>query len=153
MTFRQRIGNMKKTYRSHGDLPKNPYHPHAWILGKPTIGKDVWIGPFTLIDALYANVTIGRGCNISTAAQVISHSTIKRCISEGKYKKIDAKDVVIEEYCFVGSNAVVLMGSHIGHHCVVAAGCVVAEQTRIPPYSIVAGVPGTIIGSTKKFLT
>ncbi len=44
------------------------------------------------------------------------------------------------------------MGVHIGHHSVIAAGCVVTENTRIPSYSIVAGVPGIIIGTTKKFL-
>lgn len=134
----------------HG-IPKNIYNPHAWILGKPTIGKDTWIGPFTLIDAKHANVTIGIGCNVSTGAQIISHSTVRRCVSEGKYAKIDTADTIIGDYCFIGSNAVVLMGCTIGHHSVIAAGCVVPENTNIPPYSIVAGVPGKIIGSSNKY--
>jgi len=140
---------MKKTF-DHGIGP-NPYNPHAWIAGKPEIAKDVWIGPFTLIDAKHAHVTIGRGCNISTGAQIISHSTVHRCISGGKYKKIDTADTEIEEYCFIGSNAIILMGAHIGHHSIVGAGCVVTEHTKIPPYSIVTGVPGKITGSSRKF--
>lgn len=140
---------MKKPF-DHG-IPPNKYNPHAWILGKPIIGKDTWIGAFTLIDAKHANVTLGKCCNIATGAQIISHSTVRRCISEGKYAKIDAIDVAIGDYCFVGSNAVILMGATIGHHSVIAAGCVVPEKSEIPPYSLVAGVPGKIVGSTKKY--
>ena len=46
---------------------------------------------------------------------------------------------------FIGTNAVILMGCHVGHHSVIAAGCVLLEDTRIPPYSLVAGVPGRIV--------
>ncbi len=141
---------MKKAF-DHG-IPPNTYNPHAWILGKPKIGADTWIGPFTLIDAKHAKVTIGKGCNVATGAQIISHATVRRCISEGKYKKIDTADTIIGDFCFIGSNAVVLMGTTIGHHSVVAAGCVVPEGTKIPPYSIVAGVPGKVVGSTKKYM-
>lgn len=135
----------------HG-IPPNPYNPHAWILGNPVIGKDTWIGPFTLIDAKHAKVIIGKGCNIATGAQVISHSTVHRCISEGTYNNVDAKDTNIGDYCFIGSNAIILMGAMIGHHSVIAAGCVVPENANIPPYSLVAGVPGKVVGSTKKYL-
>jgi len=141
---------MKPKPFDHG-FPPNPYNPHAWILGNPDIGKDVWIGPFTLIDAKYAKVTIGKGCNISTGAQVISHSTVHRCVSEKTYDNVDASDTVIEEYSFIGSNAVVMMGCRIGHHSIVGAGCIVTENTTIPPYSIVAGVPGKIVGTTNKY--
>jgi virginiamycin A acetyltransferase len=40
----------------------------------------------------------------------------------------------------------ILSGSQIGHGAVIGAGAVVAGKT-IPPYAIVAGNPGTIIGS------
>lgn len=139
---------MKKTF-DHG-IPPNPYNPHAWILGEPVIGVDTWIGPFTLIDAKYAAVTIGKGCNISSGAQVVSHSTVHRCISERAYDSIDKKDIEIEDFCFIGSNSVILMGAHVGHHSVIAAGCVVTENMNIPPYSIVTGVPGKITGNTRK---
>ncbi len=136
---------------SHG-FPPNPYNPHAWILGNPVIGEGTWIGAFTLIDAKHASVTIGKGCNIATGAQVISHSTVRRCVSERAYDKIDTGDVTIGDYCFIGSNAVILMGSTIGHHSVIGAGCVVPEGTTIPPYSLVMGVPGKVVGSSKKYL-
>lgn len=133
-------------------LPQNPYNPAAWILGTPNIGEKTWIGAFTLIDSLHDTLTIGRGCNISSGAQILTHNTIKRCISEQSYPHIDHAPTIIEDFCFIGTHATILMGSVIGHHSVIGAGCVVAEHTIIPPYSIVTGVPGKITGSSKKYL-
>lgn len=137
---------------NHG-LPPNKYNSHSWIAGNPSIGDDVWIGAFTLIDAVHSSLEIGRGCDISSGAQIITHSTVKRCISENKHKKIESAPVRIGNFCFIGSNAIVLMGSKIGHHSVVAAGAVVPEHSTIPPYSVVAGVPARVIGSSKRLLS
>lgn len=128
---------------AHG-IPPNRYNPHAWLTGEPQIGEGTWIGAFTLIDG-QGGLTIGRGCDISCGAQILSHSTVRRCLTERRYPNIDRRPTVLEDYVFVGTNAVVLMGSHIGHHSVVAAGAVVLEDSRIPPYSLVAGVPARIV--------
>lgn len=132
-------------------LPSNPYNPLTWIAGKPNIGKNVWIGAFCLIDAGHNTLTISDGCNIASGAQILTHSTVKRCISEGKYNKIDSKPTKIGKFCFIGANAVVLMGCNIGNHSIVAAGAVIAQNSIIPPYSIVAGVPARIIGNSRKY--
>jgi acetyltransferase-like isoleucine patch superfamily enzyme len=58
---------------------------------------------------------------------------------------VDHQPTVIEDHVFIGTNAVILMGCHVGHHSVIAAGTVLLEETRIPPYSLVAGVPGRIV--------
>lgn len=135
----------------HG-IPDNSYNKHAWILGKPDIGERVWIGAFCLIDALYAPLVVGRGTDISSGAQILTHSTVRRCISEREYDKVDCAAVEIGDFCFIGTNAVILMGSKIGHHSVIAAGAVVTQDSVIPPYSIVSGVPAKIVGSSKKYL-
>lgn len=134
------------------DLPVNRYNSHAWIAGTPQIEEDVWIGAFCLIDATHNTLKIGQGTNIASGAQILTHSTVKRCISERKYEEIDSKPTEIGKFCFIGTNAVVLMGCKIGHHSVIAAGAVVAENTIVPPYSIISGVPGRVTGNSKKFL-
>lgn len=125
---------------------------HSWILGNPEISDRVWIGAFCLIDAYHAPVVIGRGTEISSGAQILTHSTVRRTISERRYGTQDFASVEIGEFCFIGTNATILMGAKIGHHSVVGAGSVVPQYTVIPPYSIVGGVPAKIIGSSKKFL-
>ena len=51
--------------------------------------------------------------------------------------------VVIEENVWICENAVVLKGVTIGRNSIIAAGCVVTKS--VPPFSLVAGVPGNII--------
>ena len=130
--------------KSDGGLPPNKFNAHAWIVGAPEIGEGTWIGAFTLIDGL-GGLRIGKGCDIANGAQILSHSTVKRCVSERRYPSIESKPTLIEDYVFVGANAVVQMGSRVGHHSVIAAGAVVLEDTEIPAYSLVAGVPARIV--------
>jgi virginiamycin A acetyltransferase len=56
--------------------------------------------------------------------------------------------VVVEHDCWLGQNAVVLKGVRIGHHSIVGANSVVAED--VPPCSIAGGVPARVIGSTRR---
>lgn len=135
----------------HG-IPKNKYNPHAVIIGNPQIGDNVWIGAFTVIDSLHNSLKIGRGTNISDGVKILTHSTVRRAISERRFGKVESKASEIGEFCFIGANATVLMGAKIGHHSIIAAGSLVTEDSIIPPFSIIAGVPGKIIGSSKKFL-
>jgi acetyltransferase-like isoleucine patch superfamily enzyme len=127
----------------HG-IPTNRYNPHCWITGTPVIGDGTWIGAFTLIDG-QGGLSIGRGCDISSGAQILTHTTVRRCLTERRYNRVDRRPTVLEDHVFVGTNAVILMGCRIGHHSVIAAGAVVLEDTVVPPYSLVAGVPARVV--------
>ena len=51
--------------------------------------------------------------------------------------------VVIEDYVFVGSRAMILPGVRVGRGAVVAAGAVVTKD--VPPFTMVAGVPARFV--------
>ena len=53
------------------------------------------------------------------------------------------KDVVVDEDVWIGANATLLCGVHIGRGAVVGAGAVVTKN--VPPYSLVGGVPAKTI--------
>lgn len=146
--------NLRKVIRDLAGypFPDNPYNPYAWIVGDPEIADGVWIGAFCLIDSLHDKLVIGQGTNVSSGAQILTHSTVKRCISERKYKEIDHAPTNIGDYCFIGTNAVVLMGAKIGDHSVIGAGAVVPQHMVIPSYSLVVGVPGEIVGTSRDYL-
>jgi len=127
-----------------GVIPENKYNEHAWLIGAPEIGEDVWIGAFTLVDGS-GGLKIGKGCNISSGVHIYTHSSLRRCLSERKYAEVDRKAVQIGEFVFIGANSTILMGSKIGHHSVIAAGSVILENQEIEPYSVVAGVPAKIV--------
>lgn len=132
-------------------LVKNKYNKFTWIFGNPVIEDNVWIGAFCLIDGGYDVLKIGRGSQISSGAQILTHNTVKRTISERNYHLIDNAPTEIGEFSFIGTNAVILMGSKIGHHSVVGAGAVIKEFSEFPPYSLILGVPAKRVGSTKKY--
>lgn len=125
-------------------LPPNPYNPFCWVAGQPEIGEGTWIGAFTLIDGI-GGLKIGKGCNVSSGAQILSHSTVRRCVTERRHPHVDKKPTELGDYVFVGANAVVQMGAKVGHHSVIGAGAVVLEDAEIPPYSLVVGVPARVV--------
>jgi acetyltransferase-like isoleucine patch superfamily enzyme len=118
----------------------------AWIAGNPVIGEGTWIGAFTLIDGL-GGLTIGRGCNVSSGVQILSHTTVRRCLTERVWAQVDYRPTEIGDHVFVGSNAVVLMGCRVGHHSIIGAGAVLTEGMEVPPYSLVVGVPARVVRS------
>lgn len=117
---------------------KNPFHPLVWIVGKPKIGKNVYIGGMSEINANKATVIIGDGCDIASFVSINCADSHKKCI--GLSKHTERKDIVIENNVFIGSHSVIKGGAHIGHHSVVAAGTIV-EGVKIDPYSLIIGNP------------
>ncbi|MEJ7820905.1 MAG: acyltransferase [Chitinophagaceae bacterium] len=134
----------------------NNYNPLCWIRGiekgHVSFGKKCWIGPFTVIDGEYDLVTLGDGVNVSSGAQIVTHDTAWRCVTEGKIQIIDHSPVKIGHYVYIGTNAVILRGCVIGDHSIIAAGAVLKENTIVPPYSLVAGVPAIIKRNIEKEL-
>jgi len=51
--------------------------------------------------------------------------------------------VIIEDNCWIGAHAIILLGITVSRCNVVAAGSVVTKT--VPPYSVVAGVPATVV--------
>jgi acetyltransferase-like isoleucine patch superfamily enzyme len=124
-------------------LPPNPWNEHAWVVGEPVVGAGTWIGAFTVIDAS-GGLSIGAGCDISSGAQIYTHSSAKRCVSGRRFDVVERAPVVIGDRVFVGAGAVIQMGVTIGHEAVVGAGAVVTRD--VPARAIVAGVPARVVG-------
>lgn len=58
--------------------------------------------------------------------------------------------VVIEDDCFIGHGAIILMGVTVGRGSIVGAGSVVTSD--VPPGSVVAGNPARVIHSVDVLL-
>lgn len=130
-------------YPAQWPFPPNRYSPMSWHVGEPDIGEGCWIGAFTLIDGS-GGLRIGRGVDVSSGAQILTHSTVRRCLTERRFDRPETAPTEIGDWCFIGTNATVLMGSRIGHHSVVAAGAVVKQFSVFPPYSVIAGNPAVL---------
>jgi carbonic anhydrase/acetyltransferase-like protein (isoleucine patch superfamily) len=50
----------------------------------------------------------------------------------------------IDSWCLIGMGATILNDAHVGEECIVAAGALVPEGMKVPPRSLVMGVPGKV---------
>ena len=91
-------------------------------------------------------ITIGENVSISAEVCILSadHDVQSRNFAGRE------RAVVIEDYVFVGTRAMLLPGVHLGRGAVVAAGAVVTRN--VEPYTIVAGVPAKPIGTRSQDL-
>lgn len=96
---------------------------------KVSIGNDVMFGP---------NVTIITGDH---RIDILGRPMIS-LTDEDKLPEND-QDVILEGDNWIGANTTILKGVRIGYGAVVAAGVVVTKD--VPPYSIVGGVPATVL--------
>jgi acetyltransferase-like isoleucine patch superfamily enzyme len=128
----------KKNLINAIDNQDNPFHPLVFIHGEPKIGKNVYIGLFSEVNAKGANVKIGDNCDIASFVSINVADSHKKCI--GLLNEIERSSITIEDNVFIGSHCFVKKGAYIGHHSVVASGTIV-EGKKIPPYSLVIGNP------------
>lgn len=117
----------------------------SMVLGDVRVGKNVWIGPFTIIDGS-GKVSIGDFCTISAGAHIYTHDNVKQTLSSGKIE-IERAAVSIGHNVYVGPNAVITKGITIGNCCVIAAAAFVNKD--IPDNSIVMGQPGKVVGKVE----
>jgi acetyltransferase-like isoleucine patch superfamily enzyme len=135
------ISEFSDLFASLTSFKKNKFHPLVWIVGEPQIGKNVYIGGMSEVNASKSKVIIGDNCDIASFVSINCADSHKKCI--GLSDETERKDIVLENNVFVGSHSVIKGGAHIGHHSVVAAGTIV-DGVKIPPYSLVIGNPMTI---------
>jgi acetyltransferase-like isoleucine patch superfamily enzyme len=95
------------------------------VRGKVTIGSHVMFGP---------NVSIFSENHgfIDLDIPMISQPTTRG-------------EVIIEDDVWLGTRSIILSGIRIGKGSIIAAGALVNRD--IPPYSIVAGIPGKVVKS------
>ncbi len=103
------------------------------------IGPGAYIGCTGLI-TIGNNVMMSPGVSIYAENHNFSDTSIPM-----KEQGVTVSFVTIEDDCWIASNSSILAGVTIGKGSVVAAGSVVTKN--VPPFSVVAGIPATVIKS------
>ena len=89
------------------------------VLGDVNVGKNTWIGPFTVLDGT-GKLEIGDNCSISAGVQIYTHDTVKWAISGGA-EPAEQSPVHIGSNTYIGPDVVISRGVTIGDRCVIGA--------------------------------
>lgn len=114
------------------------------VMGDVLIGDHVWVGPYTILEGLTEQLTIGDFVSINAGVMIYTHDSTKYYVSGGN-NPYDKGAVTIGNNTVIGTMSTIGCGVSVGKHCVVGAYSFVNRD--VPDYSIVAGVPARVIGS------
>jgi carbonic anhydrase/acetyltransferase-like protein (isoleucine patch superfamily) len=108
-------------------------------------GSNLWFGTIVRGDiapiVLAENVNIQDGCILHTdtgAPLTIGHGVVAG-------HAVVLHGSTVGEDTLLGIGCRLLSESEIGPECIVAAGSVVVEGAKIPPRSVVMGIPGKVV--------
>ena len=113
---------------------------------KVVIGRNTAINRKVVMDAR-DDVYIGNNVNISAEAAIYTGG---HQINSPDFAYYSAP-VRIEDRVWIGTRAMIMPGVSIGEGAVILPGAVVTQS--VPPFSLVGGVPGKVIGTRPKNLT
>ena len=120
---------------------------NATVIGRVELAdfSSVWFGAVLRGDI--ANIYIGKYSNVQDLTVIHVDTDIPTIV--GDYVTIGHSAVIhgckIGNYTLVGMGAVVLTSAEIGEGSVIGAGAVIKENEKIPPRSLVVGVPGKVV--------
>ncbi len=108
-------------------------------------GANVWFN--SVLRGDLARITLGPRVNIQDGCVVHTDHDAPMDIEEGVV--IGHGAVLhgrrIGRDTLIGMKAVLLAGCEVGEECLIAAGTLLTEGRRIPPRSVVMGVPGKVV--------
>lgn len=105
--------------RALGFCEGSSIYDSALVLGNVKVGRNTWIGPFTVLDGS-GGLSIGDNCSISAGVQIYTHDTVAWATSGGT-EPVDRSPVTIGCRCYIGPNVIISKGVSIGDGCVVGA--------------------------------
>lgn len=127
-----------EAWDKYNDVSYNP---------KIVFGKDVRINSTCHIGCINY-IEIGDQCLFGSHVMIIDHSHGKNDVNElaihPSLRNLYSKgDIVLGKRCWIGENAVILPGVHVGDETIIGANAVVTKS--IPKRCVVAGNPARIV--------
>ncbi len=121
---------------------------NATVVGDVVMGEgcSVWFNAVLRGDV--NSIRIGNHVNIQDGT--VLHTLYEKSVVEiGDYVSVGHNVTIhgakIDNYALIGMGATVLDYAEIGEGAIVAAGALVLSNTKIPPYTLWAGVPAKFV--------
>ncbi|MFA6003964.1 MAG: gamma carbonic anhydrase family protein [Elusimicrobiota bacterium] len=121
-------------------------HDSAEVIGRVTLAAGVSIWPMCVLRGDVDRITVGERTNIQDLTVVHSDHGVPTIIGKGVTVGHSAvlHGCRIEDGCLIGMGATVLE-CRVGRESLIGAGAMVPARLRIPPRSLVLGLPAKVI--------
>ena len=122
-------------------------HPQANVTGNVEIGKNVYVGPGTVLRGDWGKIIIEDGSNIQENCVIHMFPGTTVHISQGAHlgHGCTIHGANIGENTMIGINAVILDDAEIGNECIVGALTLIKSEMKVPNRKIIVGNPAKII--------
>ena len=134
-----------------GHIGKNSViHNPSMVAGRENvyIGDNVNIDWNNVIFAVKGRFSIKKNCSIAIGCTFLTDDHKPELGSRLKdlgNGNLVPGEIIIDEDVWIGANVTLLSGVHISRGAIIGAGTVLKGKT-VPPYAVVVGNPGKIIG-------
>ncbi len=121
--------------------------PGAFISGNVKIEKNASVWPNASIRGDAGQIVIGECSNVQDCAVI--HCEPGKSVAVGKNVTIGHGAIVhgpkIGDNCIIGMNSVILDDAEVGDGSIIGASAMVKSGMKIPPHSLVLGVPAQVV--------
>lgn len=147
----KRIKKRNDAYARHYGLPNNisvqygvAFICEHFLVGKIQCGEHVLFARNVDIDYT-GSLTFEDHVSLSEGVKILTHNHVMDFSGVKKEKGCIPTPLTIEDRAWIGARAVIMPGvTRIGRGAMISSDCYV--RTEIPPYAIVLGNPGKIVG-------
>ncbi len=121
-------------------------HPMAVLIGDVIVGPHCYVAPGASLRGDFGRIVLERGSNIQDNCTVHGFPEQDTVVEEDGHVGHGAvlHGCVVRRGALVGMNAVVMDEAEVGAQAIVAACAFVPAGMRVPPRSLVAGLPAKL---------
>jgi phenylacetic acid degradation protein len=126
--------------------PSAYVHPTAVLIGDVIIGENCYVGPCASLRGDFGRIVLHRGSNVQDSCVIHGFPSADTQVEENGHVGHGAilHGCVVRRDALVGMNAVVMDEAEVGAQSIVAACAFVCAGMKIPPRSLVAGMPAKV---------
>ncbi len=121
--------------------------PQAVVIGDVRLAARTSVWPTAVLRGDINFIEIGEGSNVQDGT--IVHLAEDLPVRVGKLVTIGHRAILhactVEDECLIGMGATILDGATIGKGSIIGAHALVTKGTRIPPGSLVMGMPAKVV--------
>ncbi|CAM3749212.1 phenylacetic acid degradation protein PaaY [Polaromonas hydrogenivorans] len=126
--------------------PSAYVHPTAVLIGDVIIGENCYVGPNACLRGDFGRIVLKAGANVQDTCVMHGFPDHDTVVEENGHIGHGAvlHSCIVRRGALVGMNAVVMDEAEVGEQSIVAACAFVPAGMRIPPRTLVAGIPAKV---------